>query len=49
MGCESTRAKVFLRDAIAKVAAHGKVPGKIQSEIAQLGIALDEADLTEAW
>jgi hypothetical protein len=46
---ESTRTKVLLRDAIAKVAAHNKVPGKIESGIARLGIALDEADMTEAW
>ena len=46
---ESTRTKVLLRDAIARVATHGNVPGKIASGIAQLGIALDESDLTEAW
>lgn len=46
---ESTRTKVLLREAITKIAEHNKVPGKIQSGIAQLGIALDEADLTEAW
>ncbi|WP_233520461.1 XRE family transcriptional regulator, partial [Prauserella sp. PE36] len=46
---ESTRTKVLLRGAISKVAAHNKIPGKIESGIAQLGIALDEADLTEAW
>ncbi|NKQ54420.1 hypothetical protein HFP15_16185 [Amycolatopsis sp. K13G38] len=46
---ESTRTKVLLRDAIARVAAHSRVPGKIESGIAQLGIALDESDLTEAW
>lgn len=46
---ESTRTKVLLRDAISKVATRQKVPGKISAGIAQLGIALDEADLTEVW
>lgn len=46
---ESTRTKVLLREAIAKVAAYQKVPANIESGIAQLGIALDDADLTEAW
>ncbi|QRP46907.1 XRE family transcriptional regulator [Amycolatopsis sp. FDAARGOS 1241] len=46
---ESTRTKVLLREAIAKIGTQVNVPGKIQSGIAQLGIALDEADLTEAW
>ncbi|WP_199430844.1 XRE family transcriptional regulator [Qaidamihabitans albus] len=46
---ESTRTKVLLRNAIAKVAIRQQVPANIESGIAQLGIALDDADMTEAW
>lgn len=46
---DSTRTKILLREAIAKVAERQKVPAGIETGIAQLGIALDDADTMEAW